>query len=188
MISKEYGSVYTYSYLITEDDYFGFCISHIYTTPKYRKMHMKQRFLFPVLFVICAIAIGYKLSDPTIAYIAIGIISICWIAFYREFVVRDLHRSINMIKESEKPPYADDSKVVFEEDKMITSTKGAETITDYSAIEKIVSGQNALYLYKDANSAFILPYRIFASEEEKDSFMQFIKQKTNAAVIAGVTK
>lgn len=188
MISKEVVSVYTFQFQLTDDDYFEFSLCHNYSLPKYRKKLMTQRYLFPSLYMICVILIGLRNYYYSGYYIPLIAISVGWIVFHRKLIERNIRKSIKTIKESGKAPYADDFKALFEEEKLLTSTKDTVVSTAYLAIEKIVIGKNALYLYKNAISAFILPYRIFVSEEEKEVFLQFIKQKTNAAVLAGVTK
>lgn len=180
--------MYAFHYQLTEDDYFEYSLCHQYSIPKYRKKLMTQKFLYPALYAAIAIILGSRLENPLFTYVAFGIVAVGWIVFYKSLIERNIHKSIKIMKESGKMPYADFFNAVFEDEKMITSTNDTEVTTNYSGIEKIMIGENALYLYKNAISAFILPYRIFASEEEKDTFIQFIKQKTNAAVISGVTK
>ena len=180
--------MYTFQFQLTEEEYFEYSLCHSYSMPKFRKRHMTQRFLYPLLFVVCAFFLWVAYANPLTAYIPFGIVTVCWIVFYRKLNEWGIRRSIKTIKESGKAPYDDDFKAVFEEEKLLTSTKDTEVTTAYSALEKIVIGKNALYLYKNAIAAYIMPYRVFASEEEKESFLQFLRQKTNAPVIAGVTK
>lgn len=173
---------------MTEEEYFEYNLCHRYSMPEYRKKLMMHRFLFPILYMVCVILVGLYFINYIGYYLPFISISVVQIVFHRKLVERDIRKSIKMMKASGKAPFADDYKAVFEEDKVTTSTKDTEISNSYSAFEKIVIGRNALYLYRNAISATILPYRIFASEEEKESFLQFIQQKTNAPVIAGVTK
>ncbi len=181
--------MYTFHYQLTLDDHFDHRLCLNYTLPAFRKKIMMQKYLNPLLFIVWAILLGFIFGHFPNVYIFSGAISIGWILIFRKRVVRNIHKSLKITSESGKSPFnSSDVVTVFDEEKIRTDTVDSEASFNYSAIEKIVTGPNALYLYINATTAFILPYRIFASEEEKDSFLQFIKEKTNAPVIAGVTK
>ena len=180
--------MYTFQYQLTEDDHFGYRLCHNYTTNAYRKKIILHKYLYPVLLVAWVIFLGFVFSHFHIVYAICGAYSIWRIVSFRKRVERNIRKSLKLESESGKSPFTAQMKMAFGEEKMEITSEVAESLANYSAIERIVTGPNALYLYTSASTAFILPYRIFASEEEKESFLQFIQQKTNAAPIAGKTK
>ena len=40
-----------------------------------------------------------------------------------------------------------------------------------------VVGENAIYIYKSALKAYVLPFSCFESKEQYDAFVEFIKTK-----------
>ena len=180
--------MFTFHYQLTEEEYFEYFLHHNYSIPKFRKRLMKEKYLAAALLVVCAFIAAPTVDRPLIFYIVLGVGFIGWMAVYRKLIEWNMRKTVKTIKESGKAPYANDFHASFEEERLLTWTDDTQVSTNYSAFEKIVTGENALYLYVNANSAFILPHRIFASDEEREALMQFLKQKANVEVIAGVTK
>ena len=180
--------MYTFHYQVTEDDHFEYRLCHNYTAPAYRKKIMMNKYLSPALFMVWAIILGFIFGHSLSVYIFSCAISIVWIVSFRKRVERNIRKSLKLASESGKSPFIADVKMSFDDEKFAMTSKDVEASINYSAIEKIVTGPNALYLYVSASTGYLLPYRMFASEEEKVAFLQFIKQKTNAPVIAGVSK
>lgn len=180
--------MYTFHYQLTDEDYIEYNLYHHFTIPAFRSRLMMQRFLIPALLMAILLCIGTAYDYPIINYVIYAAFPVGWIVFFKKLMARNMRKGIKTIEASGKLPYAKESTAVFDDEKIKFVTSDTEMSISYSAIEKIVIGKNALYLYKNAITAHIMPYRTFASEEEKESFLQFIKQKTNAAVITGVTK
>ena len=180
--------MFTFHFQLTEDDIFEYRLCSNYTTPAYRKKIMMHRYLNPVFFIIWVIFLGFLLGHSLLVYACAAVISIGWIAFDRKLVERNIRRSVKRLSETGKARYPEETQAIFDEEKFVTITKHVEITSGYSAIAKIVVGGNAVYLYRNAITILIMPYRIFAGGEEKEAFVQFIQQKTNAAVVSGVTK
>jgi hypothetical protein len=146
---------------------------------------MMQRFLTPVVYMVLAFLLGMQTGRPIIYCTIFGIASVVWILIYRKLIERNIRKTMKVMEQSGKMPYGKASTLVYGEDKFTGTTEDMERSLNYSVIEKIVLGKNALYLYESAITAHILPYRAFASDEEKEAFLQFIKGKTNAELIQG---
>lgn len=177
--------MYTFQYLVTGDEFLEFGLHHNYSIPAHRKRVMMQRYLIPALYMFLAFVLGSSSEYPMIYYITFGIASILWVLFSRKIIISTIRKNMKAMEKSGKPPFGQDSTVIFGEERVTTTTRDSETSATYSGIEKIILGKSALYLYINAASAFIVPHRLFASEEEKEGFLQFIRQKTNAEVIRG---
>lgn len=177
--------MYTFQYLVTADEYLEFGLHHNYSIPAHRKRVTMQRYLIPVLYMLLAFVLGSSSEYPIIYYITFGIASVLWILLSRKIIITSIRKNMKAMERSGKPPFGQDNTVVFGEEKVTTTTKDTETSASYSGIEKILLGKSAMYLYINAASAFIVPHRLFASEAEKEAFLQFIRQKTNAEVIQG---
>ena len=66
------------------------------------------------------------------------------------------------------------------EDSFSEKTIDSESVVKYSMLKKIASGTNAFYLYVNVQSALIVPFKVFADENEKNMFFEFIQSKITA--------
>ncbi len=182
--------MYTFRYQVTEDDYFQYNLYHCYSISTYRNRLMLQKYLTALLLVICGIMYSSSSFDyPVIGYAVFGVFVILWLVFFRQIVIiRQIRKSIEVMRKTGKVPFDKEVTMIFDEEKIRSEADDAQMSAPYSSIEKIVTGENALFLYKWAIEAYVLPYRAFSGEEEKEAFLRFLAQKTNAAVIPGVTK
>jgi len=65
----------------------------------------------------------------------------------------------------------------FDENIITEITDKNENKIKYSIIEKIALGKAAVYIYIGALQAFIIPFWVFESEQQKVDFLDFINQK-----------
>lgn len=180
--------MYTFRFQVDEKDHFESILCHAYTVPKYRKRLMMERFLYPVLFMGIAFLFGLLSEYRFILYIDFGILSVAWIFLFRKLVQYKIRKNMKVMAQTGKMPYGEEITRTFDEEKMSSMTADTESSRGYSSIEKIVLGENAMYLYIYAASAVILPYRAFAGNEEKEAFLRFIQEKTHAPLVKGVTR
>jgi len=85
---------------------------------------------------------------------------------------------IEMAKKEGKLPYDREITMEFYEDYFIEITKETENKTKYTKIEKIIIGDNAIYIFVSAMQSFIIPFSVFKSEKQRSKFEFFIKNKT----------
>lgn len=181
--------MFTFRYRVTENDYFEYILYHCYTVPRQRRQHIRQRYLCPVLFVLCGILFGSSSDYPAIGYTIFGIIAMVWLVFYRQIILaRQIRKDVNTMKTLGEVPFGAEIIVTFGEEKIISMADDGELAMQYTDICKIVAGRNAFYFYNLPIQTKTLPYRVFAGNEEKDAFLRFLQQKTNADIIMGVIK
>jgi len=180
--------VFTFQFQITDDDYFEYNLYHRYSIPAYREQAIMPKYIILIFLLAFGIAWGLLWKDATY-YILFGIASILWLACYKQsFVVNPIRKNKKLMKRVGKVPFDQDITMTFTEEKIESESHDAHMSASYSSIEKIVTGENALYLYKSAIEAYIVPNRVFSGEAEKAVFLQFIQGKTNAEILSGVTK
>jgi hypothetical protein len=101
--------------------------------------------------------------------------------FFNTLVRSRIRRSIQNLGGMGKVPYDQHVAVQFDEDMYDRRTETSETRNSYSTIERVCVGESAFYLYENALQAVIIPFRVFASDAEKEAFHQFIVAKAAAA-------
>lgn len=178
----------TFYFQITENDYFESALYQRYTIPAYREQIMMSKYIILVCLLAFGAAWGWLGKDATY-YIVFGIAGVLWLACYRQsFVENPIRKNIALMRRAGRDPLYHNITMTFEEERIISTAGEAYLSVPYSSIEKIITGENALYLYKSAIEAYIIPCRAFSGDTEKEAFLQFIKGKTNVDVIPGVTK
>ena len=80
-----------------------------------------------------------------------------------------------MMKKDGKTPYGSDTLIRFYDDFLIDTTNDTETKIKYASIEKIwINNKSAIYLFFNAVQAFVVPFSVFETEEQKAGFLEFI--------------
>ena len=89
-----------------------------------------------------------------------------------------LKLTVKNLKKSGKMGYSPKSVMEFYDDEFTEATDENETRQKYSAIERvsIVTGKN-IYIHINNLMAYILPWYCFDSNDQRDSFIQFIRTK-----------
>ena len=143
------------------------------------------RVLMAVPFIILAVKIlpHFFSADSVIGKIiflvVIGLFVL--IGFLFQLLIGKLHAlnirsAIKTMKKKGKALYDPEAVLTFYEDKMTEKTKDAYSELKYSVIDRvsIIEGK-AVYLHKNAGTAYILPLSCIAEDYEK--FIAFIRTK-----------
>lgn len=155
----------------------------LYHDPLLKRRVMADRFL--QLFIIIGIAflVGHLFHTPIATYLFYGFCFI-WalVAFFthKSTKERSLRRTIKKAKKIGTVYSAGEIVCEFSEDSFVITMPDCESVSKYAAIEKIASGTDAFYLYVRVHSAHILPFRVFADDDERKAFLDFIQSKVNA--------
>ena len=89
-----------------------------------------------------------------------------------------LKSHIKSLKKHGKMGYSPDSELEFFEDYFVETTPENKTEQKYSAVERIsVIGNKFVYIHINNLMAYILPMASFASSEEYERFMGFMRTK-----------
>lgn len=178
--------IYVFNYRLTEEEYFDFNLYHTFSIPEIRKRNAMLKYLNSAIFFIFGVLGAFLIKDWifTVVYASLAI---AVVASYRYSIVRAIRRSISRMKTTGKPPYETDTLMQFYENELVDKSAESTTIFKYSGIERVIVGKNAMYLYKNALSAYILPNRVF-EDVKPEVFLQWILSKTKAILITGTTK
>ena len=140
---------------------------------------IRARFITPAIYMVFSLGLGAIIPYSIISYVVFGIMSLCWIIFFKQINNLRLKKNINRIKKSGKLPMQNNIQLLFDENDFTEITEVNESKYLYSCIESIDMGEKAMYLYNGAIQAFIIPNSVFKDAFEKESFKQFVKNKTD---------
>ncbi len=168
--------MFSFTYTLDDNDYYDFNKFHMYHAPMNRKRVQYGRFLWPVTYMALA-ALFFRLTHNVTSYYIYGAISVCWLLFYKQMNNFLLKRRLLKIKKSGKLPYEPQVTMDFSQDQITEKTSTSEAKSDYSQIEHVFTGDSAVYVYKSAFSAYIIPNRVFRDADEKKSFIDFMESK-----------
>ena len=84
------------------------------------------------------------------------------------------------MKKNGKLPYSDYATLEFFDDYFLETTENTKTEVKYDAVFKVrVNKPKAIYIYQNTVLAYIIPFDAFASDTEREKFIEFIYQKSN---------
>lgn len=172
--------MFQFSYTLSENDYFEFNKYHAFNSPGSKKNMLLFRFGVPIISVVCGLIAGTIVDEPVVTYyfyIAFGIVAILWLIFFKWLMVKQIKKNISRIKKSGKLPYQINVTISFEDDFFVETTENGEARVKYSAIERIIIAEKAIYIYTNAVQAILLPFTVFSDEQKYDDFIVFIEKK-----------
>jgi len=176
---------YTFSYTINQDDYFQYNRYHIRNAPHVKRRQQIMRFVFSaVLIAIGAFITFINRSIDAMTFIAVFyiIIGLLYLIFYYKLVDFTIKRSIKRLQKSGRLHYDKEITYEFGDDFFREITPDSTSEVKYSMITRIAEGKpaegkRAIYVYINLQQAHIIPLRVFADEQERDSFLQFLNSK-----------
>jgi hypothetical protein len=178
--------VYEFNCQITEEDYFEYSLCHALSIPEIRRRNTTYSYLYSALFFIVGVVGAYFIEEWSF-FIVCTIIAFYLATFIRYRIAKAIRRSIRIIEKTGKLPFETNAIMQFYENELVNKSADNTLVTSYSAIERIIVGKNAMYLYKNAMTAYILPNKAFVNVQPEE-FLRWIRTKTNAKLITGVTK
>lgn len=166
-----------FTYTLNEQDYLDFNIFHLYNTPANKKGLLLSRILTPVAFMLIAFLCSELLGAPAFFYGLFGLLSFVWFVHFRKIKNKYLEIDIKHIKKAGKLFCPDEVTLCFEQDFFTETSQDSASKVKYSLIERVGVGEAALYLYTGAITSYMIPYRTFQNQAERDELISFLKTK-----------
>ena len=176
--------MYQFINSVTEDDYLAFNEYHLLHSTQGKRVLMTHRLLTPSisLFAIVVFWIADVSRELLITeMIGLGLLSIVMTISSKKRILKTVKRNIARFKRDGKLPFSKDTIITFDEDHVHEKSNETETRIQYSMIDKVVEGNQVIYIYFSALQAFILPHRSFESDEQKNEFLSFLNTKCQKA-------
>ena len=71
--------------------------------------------------------------------------------------------------------------LAISENEIVDNSEHSEAKTQFNAVENIVEDKEHIFIYVNADSAHIIPTRIFENNDKKKEFLAFLNQKVGRA-------
>ena len=168
---------------ITDKDYYEFNKYHIVASPDAKKSGLIRKLYVPVLFLIMFIYFIIRGDDwysLSFAFVIFSIVSVIWVFSLKPLTLFSLKLHIRSMKKNGKLPYSDYSILEFYDDYFVEKTENTKTEVKYSAVFKTrINETKAIYIYQNTFGAYIIPFDVFDSNEDRVKFIEFICQKAD---------
>lgn len=168
---------------ISDQDYFEFNKYWSLKSRHGRAQIVKIRLLLAtitLLFVFLSLFTGSFTLDSFLSTIPMLVVLLILELMIPFIIASSLKMHIKSLQKSGKALYSPTAIMEFYDDKFIENTPDKWTEQYYAGIERIsiVNGK-VIYIHINNILAYILPITAFASPEEYNSFLAFIKTKSN---------
>ena len=168
--------MFEFQFELNREDYYAYNQYHTHHAPASKRMMRRSRLILPLYCLAAAVyfAVAYSALVWCVVFLALGLLWLfCHDALTDWRIKRNINRYEKDGKLNEEGPYT----YCFEEDSFISTTKTSTIKSTYGDFERVDVGEQAVYLYVAAVKAHIFPNRVFADEEEKESFVGFVRGK-----------
>jgi len=172
--------LYEFNFTISEQDYLDFNLYHMNTASDMRKKLTVYRLMLPGFFVLWLLFTYNQAENMLPRAILFAAASVLWFFAMKPLLVSSVKRRIAKMSQNGTLPCTQVTAVRFDDDVMQSDCDGQEEVTAYAALDQITVYTSAIYIYTRAATVFILPFSAFASESQKEDFIQFINEKIAA--------
>ena len=175
--SLEISKMFEFAFTLDDNDYYEFNIFHMYYAPMSIAKVKRNRIMWPCIFILMGCVLTYVAYDPVYVY-RYGGLSIGWSIFFKPINNFFMRMKIQGMKKFGKLSYNQQWITLrFLDDQIIEESRDSGERTGYSQVEHVFQGECAVYIYKSAMSAYIVPNRVFENDDEKNRFIAYVESK-----------
>ena len=170
------------NYELSQDDYIGFNINFIETSPVMKRSLFIQRFLFPIIYLIVPNFLSPIMEIPYAFLMAIfSGVALMWMIFYAKWYKSRIASKIKKLLNAGRVPGIVGAHELVADASQI-SDKTLESFTNYNMVEKVNETKTFLYVYVSEVMAYIVPKSAFKNEAELQAFREILAQLMNKKV------
>ena len=167
---------------ITEKDYYEFNKYHSITSPDIKKLRFIEKLFVPVAFLFM-IAYYFLRGDDwyllLFGFVVFSVISVIYILSLKPISLLILKLHIKFMKKAGKLPFSENSTLEFYDEYFTESTENTKTQIQYSGIFKVrINDNKAIYIYQNTILAYIIPFDVFFTVDDRNKFIEFISKKS----------
>ncbi len=172
---------YSFDVDISEKDYYDFNLYHLFNSERGKKAILRSRLLVPIVFLLYILYQYFRGQDFTVlCFVSVIylVMSLIWFFTVKPLEKLILKLRIASILKKENLPYTSKYTLEFYEDFFVEITEKSRSETKYDALYKtVVNEGKAIYIYRNALVADIIPVGVFKSETDRCDFLDFINKK-----------
>lgn len=171
---------------LSDKDFLDFNYFHMLKSHYGRKTYILLKTLLLVLPLVFWL-VGYTIHSFSEDYLTMLIILIplCLIMFFmvKPFMKFSVKQQLKTWMKKGKKPYSTEAVMEFSDEIIIETTSENRTELKYTAVDSVyvVKGE-IIYIYVNAAQAYLIPYASFENENQFNSFIEFIGNKTKPVI------
>lgn len=165
-------------YKLTKEDYIQYNLYYMDTSDTVRKSLFRQRYITSLVFLVFPFIMGLVSNIPLWYWLAVFILAyILWVAYYpRYFRSYSKKRIQKMMEEGKSEKLLGLHSMELTEEGITETTSYGVSKISWTMMERIDETDLYIYIFFNAFTAFVVPLRIFKSEDEKNEFLAIIKK------------
>ena len=170
------------NYEITKQDYLDYNLYYMQYSSTMKKTLLVQRFILPLIFLVFPFILATISSKIPFWYwmTIFNVTTIVWIVFYPRHLKSQVKKRISkMVDEGKNVGFLGNSKLILTEEGITLITEARESKTSWKAVESICETEKHIFIFISAVEAYIVPNRIFESENMKKEFLELLNSKKN---------
>jgi len=168
-----------FEYELNKQDLIDFNLFHITYSKLTRRSYFIQRYILSLSFLVLPFLLR-QFTNMSLGYwlVVFILLYLYWVVFYPKRLKKIVSRKISkMLAEGKNKSVVGTHNLVISENGIVDRSEHSEAKTQFSAIENIVEDKEHIFIYVNANSAHIIPIRIFENEDQKKELLTFLRQK-----------
>lgn len=170
---------FRFQLIFNDNDYLEYNKFHLLRSPYGEKPRKSMKSMPTVMLVgfalISLIFNGFSLSS-LLYIIPLFIIWLLFWLFMDKFLIYTVKMQIKQLEKNGKLPYSKASILEFYEKGLVEITEDNKTELKYTAIERIsIVDKKYIYIHTNSITAYIIPYSVFESDEQRSEFFVFLK-------------
>ena len=166
---------------VTEKDYLDYNLFWQFKSPYGKKQILTYRVVFALLFgvlILLTLLKGDFSTDSIIESIFYFFFLILVEIFFKRLTTSIFKSTIKSLKKKGKMAYSPTATAQFHENTFIEITPETRNEVNYSLVELVsVIGNQTIYIHVNNMMAYLLPSSSFTSQEQFDTFVEFLKTK-----------
>lgn len=170
-----------YRYELNAQDLIDFNIFHITYSKLARRSFFVQRYILSLSFLILPFILRNFTTMP-LEYLMVifFLLYIYWVAFYPKRIKKIVSRKITkVLAEGKNHSVVGTHNLTITEEEIVDISEHSEARTPFQSVENIVEDKGHIFIYVNANSAHIIPIRMFESNEQKNELLAFLRKKVS---------
>ena len=176
--------MFQFHYALTDDDYINFNLNHALYTKTGKKTALRSTLLpLGVLASILLLSLAYHNFLLLITELVFTVLGILRMLYYKKIMLWVIKTNMRTLKADGRLPYEKNGILTFDENDIHNTTASEESRTSYSLVESVYATNDTLYIYTNAVSALILPYRFIENQDVLNNLIDFLQAKTGKPVI-----
>ncbi len=169
-----------FEYELTKEDLIDFNLFHIMYAKSTRRSAFIQRYILSLLLIVFPIFLSqWSIIQFEYGLTVFMLFYLYWVVFYPRRLKRIVTKRISKMYNDGGNSVIGTHTLEISEEDIVDRSKHTEVKTQFKAIEDIVENKEHIYIYVNANSAHIIPTRIFVNEAEKIDFLAFTQQRVS---------